>query len=146
LNRPAQALAALRRFIELRPSDFQGQYYAGLCLLSLDRNREAVDQFALALQIEGRNIDALYHLAQSYLRMAEAHVQERGPLGPDPVKFHDFQQSYGEAVAKIAAIDPRSFRIRQLKAGYYQATGEDGKAIDELRELVSPGLKVTGLY
>ena len=145
LNRPAQALTALKRFIALRPDDFQGQYYAGLCLLSLNRNREAAGQLANALKIDARNVDGWYHLAQSNLRMAEAHVHERGSRGPDPVVFAEFQKSYENAVAEITAIDPGSFRIRQLKAGYYQATGDDKKAMDELHELVSSDLKVTGL-
>ncbi|MEO8131739.1 MAG: tetratricopeptide repeat protein [Bryobacteraceae bacterium] len=146
LNRPAQGLTALKKFIEARPGDFQGQYYAGLCLLALNRYSEAAAQLKLALQIDPLNIDGWYHLAQSNLRMAEAHVQERGSAGPDPAKFQVFERGYEDAVAKIAAIEPGSFRIRQLKAGYYEATGDDKKAIDELRAMLSsPALKATGL-
>ncbi len=137
-NRPSLALPALRKFTEMRPGDFQGHYYTGLSLLGLGQNREAADQLKRALQIDPSNVDGWYHLAQCNLRMAEAHVQ-------DPAGFHEFQQGYEEAVAKIAAIDPESFRIRQLRAGYYQATGEDQKAIHELEALVSPTLKVTGI-
>ena len=146
LNRPARALTDLKRFTGMRPADFQGQYYSGLCLLSLNRNQEAAAQLARALQIDPRNIDGWYHLAQSNLRMAEAHVQERGSRGPDPVKFHVFQQGYEQAVARIVAIDQSSFRIRQLRAGYSQAIGDDKKAIDELSELVASAPKVTGLH
>ena len=146
LNKPSRALTALKRFTGMRPDDFQGQYYTGLCLLSLDRNREAADQLKRAMQLDPRNVDGWYHLAQSNLRLAEAHVQERGTKGPDPAQFDGFRQGYEEAVAKIAAIDSKSIRIRQLRAGYFQATGEDQKAIAELQALASPELKITGIY
>ena len=144
LNRPSRALPALRRFMEMRPGDFQGHYYAGLSLLGLGKHREAADELNRAMQIDPRNVDGWYHLAQCNLRMAEAYLQERGAAGPDSA-LQEFQRGYEDAVARIAAVDPESFRIRQLRAGYFQATGEDQQAIAELEALVSPSLKVTGI-
>jgi tetratricopeptide (TPR) repeat protein len=146
INRPASALTALGKYSALRSGDFQGHYYTALCLLSLDRNRDAAAELSRALQIEPDNADALYHLAQCYLRMAELLVRDRGHQGADSAAFRELQQRYEETVSRIAAVDPNSLRIRQLRAGYYQAAGETEKAIDELRSLVATAPKVTGIY
>jgi tetratricopeptide (TPR) repeat protein len=145
LHRPSHALKALNRYMQMRPGDVQGHYYAGLSLLSLDREPEAVSEFNEALRLDPANVDAMYHLAQSYLRMAETHLRERGETGPDAAAMRVFEKGFESAVEKIVAVDPQSFRVRQLRAGYYQATGDTRRALQELKTLLATSPNVSGL-
>lgn len=136
LNRTRLATAALERYTSLRPDDFQGHYYLGLSLLAQERYREAEQSLLMARQIRPSDVDTLYHLAQSYLGQARQRAAGREALW----------RSYEEAVKAIAAIDPASFRIGQLRAGYYEATGEKAKAIEELEKLLSSAPRARGLH
>jgi len=136
LNRPSQAVPALQRYTALRPQDFQGHYFLGLSLLSLESYEESGKSLLVARRIDPRNIDALYHLAQSYLGQARVKSRSRDIL----------RASYEATVKEIAAIDPQSYRIAQLRAGYFEALGEKKKAIDELERLLQSDPKVRGLH
>lgn len=136
LNRPSQAVPALREYTRIRPDDFQGHYFLGLSLLNLEHFPEAEQALLTARRIDHSNIDALYHLAQSYIGQARQKPSQRDSLW----------RSYRAAVRQIASLEPGSYRIGQLQAGYYEAIGEKKKAIEELEKLLQPDLRVRGLH
>src|SRR5713226_5590281 len=107
LNRPKDALPALRRYTARQPGDMQGQYFLGLTYLVLKRYADAEKPLLAARAIDPRNIDVLYHLAQCYL----------GQARQAPDRHDSFWPPFEKIVYQIAAIDSRSFRISQLRAG-----------------------------
>ncbi len=136
LNRPAQALPALQAYVSRRPDDFQGQYFLGLTYLALERYADAAASLKSARAIDPHNIDSLYHLAQSYLGQARNIPSKRDSMWP----------LYQTTVNDIAAVDPASFRIAQLRAGYYEVVGQKREAIRELEALLEHDPKVRGLH
>lgn len=126
LNQAASAITTLRRYISERPEDPQGQYYLGVSYLALDRVRDAEAVLAKAHQLAPRDIDVLYHLAQAYVGEARQPGANHAVLG----------RSYEDAVNQIAAIDPGSYRLAQLRAGYYERQGKPAQAVDELNRLL----------
>jgi tetratricopeptide (TPR) repeat protein len=136
LNRPSRALPPLKRFTAQNPGDLQGQYFLGLSHLALEQYPEASKALIAARVIDPRNIDVLYHLAQSYL----------GQARKDPAELASLSRLYEDAVKAIAAINPQSFRIAQLQAGYFEASGKPAEAIQELETLLQRDPKVRGLH
>lgn len=136
LDRPAAALASLQRYAAERPDDFQGQYYLALSQLALDQFKQAEQTLGAARKIEPRNVDVLYHLAQVYLGQAKKNPSRRDALG----------RSYQEAIMAIEAIDPNSFRLAQLRAGYYELQGKKAEAIRELESIFQHDPKARGLH
>lgn len=133
-NRLEQAVPPLEKYTAARGSDHQGHYYLGLALLGLERFREAEAALGRARELDRNNVDVLYHLAQSYLGQARA--------GRDRDRL---QQAYEDSLRRIAAVDPSSIRLAQLRAGYHQALGETAKARAELETIVARGARVRGL-
>ena len=136
LNQPAKALPFLQRYVAERAADFQGQYFLGLTYLALNRNEEAERVLLVARQIDPRNIDALYHLAQAYVGEAREDQGRRAELGT----------AYGSTFAEIEAIDPGSYRLAQLRAASYESNGENAKAITELQGLFQHDPHARGLH
>lgn len=136
LGRPSAALPVLQEYVSRHAGDFQGQYYIGLSYLELNRFRDAEPPLIAARDIDTRNIDVLYHLAQSYLGQARNNPSKRDLL----------EQSYRAAVERIAAIDPNSFRLAQLRAGFYEADKKNAQAIQELESLLQHDPKARGLH
>jgi tetratricopeptide (TPR) repeat protein len=136
LNRPQEALGALAKFTAEHPDDLQGQYFSGLAHLSLQQYPEATKALLAARALDPRNVDVLYHLAQSYVGQAR-----QNPAGIDSLS-----RLYEEVVKQIGALDPQSFRIAQLRAGYYEATGAKAEAIGELEALLLRDPGVRGLH
>lgn len=136
VNRPREAIPALQKFTAKYPSDFQGQYFLGLAQLALEHYPEAANALRAARAIDPCNIDVLYHLGQSYL----------GQARHEPAKLESLSRSYEDAVKEITAIDPQSFRIAQLRAGYLEAAGKTPEAIRELETLLAQDPKVRGLH
>ncbi|MDQ6707531.1 MAG: tetratricopeptide repeat protein [Acidobacteriota bacterium] len=136
LNRPREALGALAHFTAEHPDDLQGQYFTGLAHLSLEQFSEAAQALLAARALDPRNIDVLYHLAQSYLGQAR-----QNPAGIDSLS-----RLYEDVVKEIGALDPQSFRIAQLRAGYFEATGAKAEAIGELEALLRRDPGVRGLH
>ncbi len=136
LNRPSLAVPRLQRYVEMRPGDFQGHYFLGLCLLGLQRYEDAGRSLRAALNIDRSNLDALYHLAQSLAGQARR----------DPLRREALWPAYEAAVRDIAVIDPDSYRIGQLRAGYYEAVGEKKRAMEELETLLLRGSVARGLH
>jgi tetratricopeptide (TPR) repeat protein len=136
LNKPSAALPPLADYTAKRPDDFQGQYYLGLCDLSLDRFSQAESSLNKAHVLDPSNADVLYHLTQSYL----------GQARKDASRSKAMARLYQQAVEKIAAIDPNSYRLRQLKAAAYEADGNEAAAIQELEALFQHDPKAAGLH
>ena len=136
VNRPSQALPALKRFTTQNPDDFQGQYFLGLTRLALEQYPEATKALTAALAIDPGNVDVRYHLAQTYL----------GQARKDPAKIDSLSRLYEETVKELALIEPQSFRIAQLRAGYFEASGKRPEAIGELEKLLQHDPKVRGLH
>ena len=136
LNRIEKAAATLEKFRAARPDDFQGHYYLGLCMIALERFREAEISLLQARRVEPRNAEALYHLASAYLGLARQENANRDVL----------RTRYEAAVREIETVDPRSYRIPQLRAAYYQANGEPIKAREELERLLAGSPKIRGLH
>jgi protein O-GlcNAc transferase len=136
LGNATAALPLLQRYASQHAGDFQAQYYLGLSYLELNRFRDAERPLIAARELDGRNVDVLYHLAQSYLGQARSDPSKRGVLA----------QSYGAAVERIAAIDPASFRLGQLRAGFYEADKKNAQAIQELESLLQHDPKARGLH
>ena len=136
VNRPRRAIPALQAFTARNPDDFQGQYFLGLAHLALEQYPEAAKALTAARALEPRNIDVLYHLAQTYL----------GEARRDPAKLDSLSRLYEETVSSIAAIDSQSFRIAQLRAGYFEVAGKRPEAIQELETLLQHDPRVRGLH
>ena len=136
VNRPSQALPALKRFTIQNSGDFQGQYFLGLTHLALEQYPEAAKALIAALAIDPGNVDVRYHLAQTYL----------GQARKDPAKIDSLSRLYEEMVKELAQIEPQSFRIAQLRAGYFEASGKRPEAIEELEKLLQHDPKVRGLH
>ena len=136
VNRPREAIPVLRKFTAHHPEDIQGQYFLGLAHLALEQYQEAANALLAARAIEPRNVDVLYHLAQSYLGQARS----------EPARLEPLSRLYEDAVKEIAGIDPQSFRIAQLRAGYYEAAGKKAEAIRELEKLLEHDPKIRGLH
>lgn len=136
LNRLEEAIPALEKYSAARADDLQGHYYLGLSLMGLERFRAAVTPLSRATQIDPLNIDVLYHLAAAYLGQAREPASNRDLL----------RRQYEAILQKIVSVDPKSHRIAQLRAGYYQANGESLKARDELERLVARNPKIRGIH
>jgi len=136
LNQPEAALVTLRQYLRARPGDKEGQYYLGLTYLALKRYSDAESALVAARAIDPGDIDVLYHLTQSYL----------GQAAEDPAKRESLALRYHDAVEEIAAIDPGSYRLAQLRAGFYEAEGKKAEAIGELEALLSQNPKSRGLH
>jgi tetratricopeptide (TPR) repeat protein len=136
LNAAAQALGYLQAYTNERPEDLQGQYYLGLTFLALNRSSDAEHALLAARAIDPRNIDVLYHLAQTYVGEARQSPQKQAQLA----------KAYSATFAEIEAIDPSSYRIAQLRAAFYESTGENAKAIAELETLFKHDPHTRGLH
>jgi superkiller protein 3 len=135
-TKPSEALPSLRRYTSLQPGDAQGHSYLGMSLASLEQYQEAAQELSEARKIEPRNTEVLYHLAECYLHMAQSK-------GAD---VKELQAAFQRTVGEIAAVDPDSVRLYQLKAGYYEAEGDSDKAIQELEVAVKSRPHVQGVY
>lgn len=135
-NASSAALPPLLDYAAKHPGDFQGQYYLGLCYLSLDKFSQAESPLNKAQRLDPSNTNVLYHLTQSYLGQARQDASRRNEMA----------RRYQETIEKIAAIDPNSYRLHQLKAAAYQADGNEAAAIQELEALLQHDPKAVGLH
>lgn len=136
LNQVPRAIPLLEKYAAQHPDDFQGQYYLGLSYLALERYTEAGRALAAAHHIDARNVDALYHLSQVYLGEARKNPRNKDFL----------ERSFQETIDEIAAIDPNSFRLAQIRAAVYEADGKKADAIRELETLFQHDPKARGLH
>ncbi len=136
LNQVSAALPLFERYTAQRPTDLQGQYYLGLSYLALDQPSAAEKPLLAARGIDGQNIDVLYHLAECYLEQAKRKPEKRDELS----------KSFRSVLESIAAIDPNSFRLAQLHAGYYENEGKKTEAMQELERVLEHDPKVRGLH
>jgi tetratricopeptide (TPR) repeat protein len=114
----------------------QGQYYLGLTYLALDRFSDAARALHAAKRIDPRNVDVLYHLAQTYV----------GEARQNPKRKEELASAYSTTFADIENIDPNSYRLAQLKAAFYEGKGEKAKAISELETLFQHDPHARGLH
>jgi len=136
LNHPAAAMPFLRRYTEAKPNDLQGQYYLGLSYLELDKYQEAERPLRAANSIDPRNVDVLYHLAQSLL----------GQARKDPSKRQAMAGAYEKTIEQIAAIDPTSYRLAQIRAGVSELEGNKAQAMSELENLLRNDPRASGIH
>ncbi len=136
LNQTAKALPFLERYIVEKPDDLQGQYFLGLTYLGLERYSEAERALLASRRIEPRNVDVLYHLAQTYVGEARQLPQRRDELA----------NAYSATFAEIETIDPKSYRLAQLQAAFYESKGEKAKAMGELETLFQHDPHTRGLH
>jgi tetratricopeptide (TPR) repeat protein len=136
LNRPAEAAVQLERYVATRADDFQGVYFLGLSYLALEQFDKAETLLAAARQIQPRNPDVLYHMAQVQLARARANPQAAQTFGP----------RYEALVKELASADPDSVRLAQLRAGFLEASGKKAEAIQELEAAVATRPKIRGLH
>jgi tetratricopeptide (TPR) repeat protein len=125
LNQAAKALPFLQRYTTEKADDLQGQYFLGLTYLALNRNTDAERVLLIARRLDSRNIDVLYHLAQTYLGEARESTRRQSALA----------EAYASTFAEMEGIDPHSYRLSQLRAAFYERSGEKPKAISELETL-----------
>jgi tetratricopeptide (TPR) repeat protein len=136
LNQASAALPLLVRYTSIRPGDVEGQYYLGLTYLALEKYQDAETALLAGRKIDPRNIDVLYHLTQCYLNEARQ----------DPSKQDALARRYHDTVEEIAAIDPDSWRLSQLRAGFYEADGKKADAIRELETILQRDPNARGLH
>jgi tetratricopeptide (TPR) repeat protein len=136
MNQVSAAVPPLLQFAAARPDDLQGQYYLGLSYLVLEDYGKAQKYLLSARRIDGRNVDVLYHLAQAYL----------GEAKQNPARRAELVHPYEDAIAAIAAVDPDSFRLAQLRAGLDEADGKKAEAIAELEKLLAHDPRASGLH
>jgi tetratricopeptide (TPR) repeat protein len=136
LNHPAAAAPYLLRYTEAKPSDLQGQFYLGLSYLELDKYQDAERALKAASRIDPRNVDILYHLAQSFLAQAKA----------DPSRREAMAREYERTLEQIAAIDPTSYRLLQIRAGVSELEGNKAEAVRELEGLLKNDPRASGIH
>jgi tetratricopeptide (TPR) repeat protein len=136
LNRSEEAAKVLDLYVKLSPADFQGLYFLGLSRLALEQYDAAERALRAARDVDPKNLDVHYHLAQVYLGKARKHPDSASQMWP----------LYQQATESIAAVDPNSFRIAQLRAGFYEVTGKKSEAVAELEQVLSNDPKVRGLH
>ena len=136
LNQIAKALPFLKRYAGEMPDDLQGQYFLGLTYIGLERYSDAERALLAARRIDSRNVDVLYHLAQTYVGEARQYPQRREELA----------NAYSTTFAEIEAIDPTSYRLAQLQAAFYESKGEKAKAMSELETLFQHDPHTRGLH
>lgn len=136
LNKVSAAVPPLQQYVSRQPADFQGQYYLGLSYLSLERWSNAREALAAASRINSRNVDVLYHLAQTYIEEARK----------DQSKASELAGRYQNAVDRISEIDPNSFRLAQLRAAIYERDGKKASAIAELEKIFENDPNARGLH
>lgn len=136
LNHSDPALSNLRQYASERPGDGEGQYYLGLAYLAVNKYSEAETALLAARSINPGNIDVLYHLTQIYL----------GQAAEDPSQRDLLARRYHDAVEEIAAIDPESYRLAQLRAGFYEVDGKKADAIRELETVLKQNPRSRGLH
>jgi tetratricopeptide (TPR) repeat protein len=81
-------------------------------------------------------VDVLYHLAQSFLGQAKNDASRREPMA----------RAYRQAVEQIAAVEPASFRLAQLRAGAAELEGDKAEAIRQLEDLLKNDPKASGIH
>ena len=136
LNHPAAAAPYLRRYTEAKPNDLQGQFYLGVSYLELDRYEDAERALRTASSIDPRNVDVLYHLAQSFL----------GQARKDPSRREAMARAYEKTLEQIAAIDPTSYRLAQIRAGVSELEGNKAQAMSELENLLRNDPRASGIH
>lgn len=136
LNHPAAATPYLLRYTEAKANDLQGQFYLGLSYLELDKYEDAERALRAASRIDPRNVDVLYHLAQSFL----------GQARKDPSKREAMAREYQKTLEQIAAIDPTSYRLAQIRAGVSELEGDKAQAMRQLEELLRNDPRASGIH
>jgi tetratricopeptide (TPR) repeat protein len=136
LNQPAAATPYLVRYTAAKPNDVQGQYYLGLSYLALEKYADAGRVLSIARNIDPGNVDVLYHLAQSFLGQARKDASKRSSMA----------RAYQDAVEQIAAVEPASFRLAQLRAGAAELEGNKAEAIRQVEELLKNDPKASGIH
>jgi tetratricopeptide (TPR) repeat protein len=107
-----------------------------LSYLELEKYEKAERALRAASSIDPRNVDVLYHLAQSFLGQART----------DPSKRPAMAREYEKTLEQIAAIDPTSYRLAQIRAGVSELEGNKAEAIRQLEELLKNDPRASGIH
>lgn len=98
------AVKAVQRILDEQPNLVPALYLRGVIAFDMARLDEARDDFLGVIQLEPRNCEAHYHLAQTYLRLGDAAVAEEvllraKELGEDAAELRKlrFRISHGTA-------------------------------------------------
>ncbi|HYN85498.1 MAG TPA: tetratricopeptide repeat protein [Pyrinomonadaceae bacterium] len=141
-NDDERALALLRRYTELQPSDPRGHYVAGVMLDLMKRTEEARAALARSFEL-GETAEAAYLLgriaydsddlarAEQWLRRAVAldprHAPARASLGMTHAKRKEFAAARAE-LERAVELDPQDLTAAYQLALVYTRTGEAARA------------------
>ncbi|MEO8434530.1 MAG: tetratricopeptide repeat protein [Pyrinomonadaceae bacterium] len=154
LNRREDAERALRRAIELRPNWVLPYAKLGFLLARvMDRPAEAEPLFRKSLELEPRNFEALFELAN--LRRNSGDLKEAIALWKRATSADGATASTWDALGatqfeagdpsaavnsftKSLAMNPSNEGARQRRAGAYLALGDNQRALEDIRSLSLP--------
>ncbi len=125
-ERPAEAVAPLRKAVELLPAQSRPRFLLGVALERTGEKAAAVESFEGALGLDPRDFDTLVHLGNAYLdlkRAAEAEKKYRSALEILPnyapalfglAQSLDAQKKpeAAEAYGKYLSMQPADFAVR----------------------------------
>jgi len=126
-NQFDRAAIALNKALELNPkaADLEGRFWLGVTYKALGRNEEAVRELEKRLKHTPRDIEVLYNLAGAYRSSAP--------------------QKATELLDKMLAIDPDSYRVKQMEGEVFEHQEKYPQALAAYRSAYNLKPEVPGL-
>lgn len=109
---PEPALEPLKKTLNLAPNNSTAYFYLGVCLLALDREKEAKQAFRAMAALTPADADQLYLIQKGYARLSSALLE------------------------RMSEISPHSARLNQVRAELYDMEKQPAKAVDEYKQAV----------
>jgi len=122
LNRLSKALPPLQKYTSLAPQDAQGHYYLGLTYASQESWESAIQSLETASSLAApRDVDILYHLAQSYIAEANRIVRRLAKFNPSLPLSKNWEKERGAGIAdlvrqRLPGLDRDEQRISEAQA------------------------------
>jgi tetratricopeptide (TPR) repeat protein len=129
------------------PQDSEMNFYLGLCYLSLDRNDEAQQAFAVMATHAPANVDQLYYLIKAYTAVSSALLTRLTAVEKDSHRMHEVKGDYFDLQNDPAAAIREYEKAMQMRpdlptlhfvlANAYWKHSQLDEAIAELRKAIN---------
>lgn len=128
----AQANTIVRRVAEHDPS------------LSLLKKWEQMQQTGIEQSIR---LSPIAGADKTTLKSVRARLRRTPPdIEAEQLAAAAYANLYLQTTRRFVALEPESFRVRQLLAAYYEKTGQTDKAIEELQLILEQRVNVRGVH